>query len=288
MDTTGKTMRTEEPPEGLEAAVGKILETERECPGVSYVSTAGDGDYAGTEFYLVERDAETISDEAKAYGFKIPQFPQYLLYPMDQEGRTSKAIQYEIQRYRVRNGDPETDDWFALREIALDGMEELPEYFGAFPVPTTTPYGQAVRYKTLINGVFWIETDRCEHTLAVVYPIWDGVFSKYVMRLSVSGMENSDGFLYLFFPEKAMCLALFELSKIHTKIRACPMIDAAALMNAIYQDYPDYALKFNLMEQMGGDSFCGWLLADADVERNASADRMIAITPDAGTDFLRF
>ena len=285
MDTTGKTTNPGELPDGLETVIGEILETEAECPGVWYVSTAGDGDYAGTEFYIVDRDAKDISKEAKAYGIKLPYFPQYLLYPADQERQTRKVIQYEIQRYRMRNGDPETDDWFSLREIALDGMEETPEYFGAYPAPTTTPYGQTVRYKSLMNGVFWIETDRCKRMLAVAGPIWEDVFSEYVMKLSVSGMENKDGFLYLFLPEKAMCLAVFELSEVYPEMRACPLIDAAALMNAVYQDYPDYALKFNLMEQMGGDSFWGWLFAD--VERNISVDRMIAITPDAGTDFLK-
>ena len=69
-------------------------------------------------------------------------------------------------------------------------------------------------------------------------------------------------------------------------MRECPLIDAAALMNAVYREFPDYAVKFNLMEQSGGDSPLGRALNGA--ERPASADRMVRLTPDAGTDFLRF
>ena len=58
-----------------------------------------------------------------------------------------------------------------MRETALDGMEECPAYFGAFPPPETTPYGHIVRYKVLMNGVFWIQTDAPATALAVAYPI---------------------------------------------------------------------------------------------------------------------
>ena len=266
-------------PEALEAAIGELRETEEECPGVRYVSTYGGGAQKGHEFYVVARDAEAIPNEAKSYGTDIPGCPGYLLYPMDAERQTRKIIQYEILRCRMREGVSD-EDREALRETALDGMEENPEYFGFFPCPNMTPYGHTARYKTLTNGVFWFQTDCLETALAVAYPIWDDAFSSYVMELA---QGDADGFGYLFFPERAICLAVFELGRTYRAMRECPQVDAAALMNAICRDFPDYAVKYNLMEQTGG----GAPLRQA-LSRPASPDWMISLTPEAGTDFLRF
>ncbi|MBQ6780291.1 MAG: hypothetical protein IJP62_03550 [Treponema sp.] len=162
--------------EALEAEIGEVRNTEEECPGVWYVCTGGDGERNGTEFYVVDRDADAIPNEAKAYGGEIPDCPGYLLYPMDAQRQTRKIIQYEIMRYRMRESASDADRE-TLRETALDGMEERPEYFGTFPPPTLTPYGHTARYKVLMNGVFWIQTDAPATALAVAYPIW-GVFPK--------------------------------------------------------------------------------------------------------------
>ena len=268
--------------EALEAAIGELRETEEECPGVWYVSTYDGGEQAGREFYVVARDAEAIPNEAKTYGTDIPGCPGYLLYPMDAERQVRKIIQYEILRYRTREGASD-EDRETLRETALDGMEECPEYFGAFPPPSMTPYGHTARYKTLINGVFWLQTDCLDNALAIAYPIWDDAFSEYAMKLA---QGDADGFGYLFFPETAVCLAVFELGRTYRAMRECPQVDAAALMNAIYRDFPEYAMQFNLKEQFGGGAPLGQALSDEN--RPASPDWMISLTLDAGTDFLRF
>ena len=269
-------------PEALEAAIGEIRETEEECPGVWYVSTCGDGEQDGTEFYVVDRDTDAIPNEAKTYGAEIPDCPQYLLYPMEYEKRVRKIIQYETLRYRMKDGVSDAD-MESLREIALDGMEENPKYFGELPVPVMTPYGHTARYKTLTNGVFWIQTDCLDNALAIAYPIWDDAFSEYAMKLALG---DADGFGYLFFPETAICLAVFELGRTYRAMRECPQIDATALMNAIYRDFPDYAVKYNLMEQARGGAPLGQALSSAN--HPASPDWMISLTPDTGRDFLRF
>ena len=268
--------------ETLEAAIGELRETEEECPGVWYVSTYGGGEQDGREFYVVARDAEAIPDEAKTYWTDIPGSPGYLLYPMDAERQTRKIIQYEILRYRTREGASD-EDREALRETALDGMEENPEYFGFFPCPPMTPYGHTARYKTLTNGVFWIQTDCLDNALAIAYPIWDDAFSEYVMRMA---QDDADGFGYLFVPERAICLVIFELGQTYGAMRECQQADAAAMMNAIYRDFPEYAVQFNLKEQTGGGNPLGQALSGAN--RHASPDWMISLTPDAGTNFLRF
>ena len=268
--------------EALEEEIGEVRDTEEECPGVWYVSTYGGGERDGTEFYVVDRNADAIPNEAKAYGAEIPDCPGYLLYPMEYENRVRKIIQYEALRYRMRESASDAERE-TLRETALDGMEECPEYFGKFPVPVMTPYGHTARYKTLTNGVFWIQTDAPATALAVSYPIWDDIFSPYVMALA---QNDADAFDCLFFSEKAICLAVFELGRTYPAMRACPQIDAAALMNAVCRKFPDYAVKFNVMEQAGGDSPLARMLSKGG--QGASADSVIRLTPEAGTAFLLF
>ena len=72
---------------------------------------------------------------------------------------------------------------------------------------------------------------------------------------------DADGFGCLFFPERAICLAVFELGRTYRAMRECPQIDATAMMNAIYRDFPDYAVKYNIMEQAGGGNPLGQALS---------------------------
>ena len=190
--------------------------------------------------------------------------------------------------YRLQTRSPLADK-NALRETALYGAEDCPEYFGAYPVSADTPYGHTMRYKTLMNGVFWVETDECKRTLTVSWPLWLDSFSRYTMRLAKyeSDSKGEDDVGYLFFPEEAISLALFELRRTYSAIHSCGMIDADALMNAIYRDFPDYAVKFNSMEQTGSDNPLGQMLAGNET-KSVPVGRMIRITPETGTDFLRF
>ena len=168
----------------------------------------------------MEKDADAIPAEAKAYGTAIQCCPEYLLYPMDAERQIRKIIQYEIMRYRMRES-ASNEDRETLRDTALGGMEECPEYFGKFPVPVMTPYGHAVRYKVLMDGVFWLQTDCLKTAMTVAYPVWDDVFSPYVMG---QAQGDADRFGYLFFPERAICLAVFELGRTYRVMRECPQV----------------------------------------------------------------
>ena len=162
------------------------------------------------------RDADAIPDETKTYGTDILGCPRRLLYPMDAERQTRKIIQYEILRCRTREGASD-EDREVLREIALDGMEECPAYFGAFPPPSMMPYGHAVRYKTLMNSASRIQTDVPATALTIAYPIRDEVFSEYVMRLARAIRMAST---VCFFPGRAICVALFDLERTYAAIRA--------------------------------------------------------------------
>ena len=67
-------------------------------------------------------------------------------------------------------------------------------------------------------------------------------------------------------------------------------VDLSALMNAILKYWPEYAVTFNAHEQAGLNDEAGLFLRSMgiEVELNGSAERVISLTPGAGTDFLRW
>ena len=96
---------------------------------------------------------------------------------------------------------------------------------------------------------------------------------------------------YLFFPEEHGCLALFELLDEFPQILSNPLIDAAALGNAVWKNHPDYAAIYNREEQEGlHDCLAALLrfLGVEDVEPTAAPERLIRLTVGAGTDYIRF
>lgn len=279
-------------PWDISEATGEIKSAEFLCPGVYYVSSSEmvDGSY---EFYAVDKRSEAISEAAKAYGRLAEGVADCLLYPFERQGSGRGIIEYEAQRYYTKFKLPQADQR-TLLDAAAYGMEAYPEYFGPFPPPLNTPMGRVVRYKTLINGVFWAETDNATEIIAVAYPRWQDVFSQYVMRYAAyagqdEGAEADDTVECLCFPERAASVALFELRNYYQELRDSPYIDGAALMNAIYRDFPDYAVAFNVLEQSGVNDVTSLLInaAGGDEEPHGLVENMIAITKDAGFRFLR-
>ena len=101
-------------------------------------------------------------------------------------------------------------------------------------------------------------------------------------------LEFSETLGYLFFEEPYFCLVIFELVYLREEWLKSGMVDLAALMNAIWRDQPGYAAAHNLSEQSGLHDAFGVLLniLGTEVELSSSTDRMIAITPNAGCDYL--
>lgn len=112
----------------LEDLYGEVLFLLEECPGVYYASIRQDEtDVFSDEYYIVCKNTEAISSEAKVYGQSV-------------------------------DGQPvESPD--SLHELAIYNAEYHPEYFGAYPAPMLTPHGYMVRYRTLDNGIHLLETD---------------------------------------------------------------------------------------------------------------------------------
>ena len=273
--------------------LGETKETQQLGEGVYYWSVQHPAQPFCSEYYIVLATSPIISPEAKAYGESLPDHPELLLYPMEDPHTEHMVVRYELYRHYVRRHillpDGET-----LLSAALAGMEHHPEYFGNYPVPIITPHGSVVRHRSLTNGVYWLETDQAVQMLAVTYPLWDGL-SDLAQRVAEllphdldAGIENTLG--YMFFSERASSIPIFELLGSYPAWTESGLIDKPALMNAIWQDFPEYTVIANSLEQSGANDIVGTLLNEmgADTERNVSPEHLISISPEAGTSFLRF
>ena len=276
--------------------LGEFRSAELECPGVYFVvvgtETGLNGLPACEGYYLVLDDAP-ISQEARRYGSPL-QNGQGVAFCLNQEGSGGKVVEYEILKYKVVHNLP-LPEGETLHEFAIYAAEQYPEYFGMLPVPALTPWGYTTRHRALENGVYWIETDQCEEVLAVCHPVWEtelssGVLS-YARQTDYDVEHDIDNTLgYQFFTKKESCVVIFELLASRSEWLSSGLVDLPALMNAILKYWPEYAVSYNLHEQSGLNDGAGLLLRamGIEVELSGSAERMIALTPGAGTDFLRW
>ena len=290
----GRAVRPEDLPfyaEWPEEDWGKIIYAEQSCPGVYYLNTRLGDHLCGGEYYVVLHDADAISDEARAYGTEFPDHSDFRLFPCQSENGGREIIEYEVEKFRLGH-DCKPQKGYTLHDGAIFGMELYPQYFGEYPVPFETPMGYTCRHKRIDNGVYWIETDWRRHCLAVCYPYQDEL-SSFSQKLAAQmktdqekGLEQTLG--YLFFEERACCIPIFELMELREWDQ---MIDKAALMNAIWKDFPEYAAAYNADEQSGQHDILGLIrisLGDEDIKLQGSVEQVISITPDAGTSFFRF
>lgn len=267
---------TNDLPFDLSAELGEVVAAELKSPGVYYIATRKAGDIPECpEVYVVTADAPAISEKARTYGQEFPGHPDLRVYDTLQPKSGRYIIDFEIRRYQIKCHLPEIEDEESLYTAALYGAEEHPDYFGAFPVPSFTPRGFTVRHKTILNGVYWLETDRCEEMLAVCYPIWQGDITvpeqnqgEQLEYDQIHGIDNTLG--YLFFSKQNSIIPLYELSLLHSEIEESGVVDVAALLNAICKFYPEYATIHN------------------EEEAKFEHGRFIKEMPGVGTEFIRF
>lgn len=271
----------------LEHELGQILQTEQECPGIYHLVAKQDDEPTAVEYYAVT-DTPIISQEAKAYGKKHSVF---WLFPKTDNAGGWRIIDYELGMYRVKRQLPQES---SLHEIALSAAEFHPEYFGTYPVPFATPRGYTTRHWILENGIYWIETDRCEEFLAICYPVWSTELSDLAMKVGeqlehdrISGIHQTLG--YIFFSSKVSCIPIYELMQTRSKWTDT-LIDKRALMNKIWKSIPEYAVLANQWEQAGVNNIISALLPElhSDIDITAQNDHMICMFPDAGEDYLLF
>ncbi len=278
--------------DGIQKKYGIIRWAEEKCQGVYFLCMEPAGDPpVSVELYAVMEESP-ISQEAWSYGKSFPEQPELRLFECGGWDYHWMAVVYEIMCFRKKRGLP-LDDLEDLHTFAAYGMEVCPEYFGTYPVPERTPWGYTTRHKTIHNGVYWIETDQCVSTLAVCYAIHDDLSDTVLALAEYNDYDREQGIGqtlgYFFFPEDTICLPLFELCRRHQSWD-CDMVNRAALMNAIWMKYPEYAAAHNLLEQQGGHDGLGLLLRwlGIDAELRSSPENMITLVPEEGTSFLSF
>ena len=148
-----------------------------------------------------------------------------------------------------------------------------------------------VRYRTLDNGIHLLETDQGTELVAFCFPLWN-VLSIFAQKAGEHtdydiqhGIDNTKG--YLFFTKSRSCIAFFELWAEHPAWAESNVFNFPAIMNAIWEHYPSYATVYNLVEQKGLNNIAGTLLDVADeIDLSVRPEKMIAITPEIGTDFI--
>ncbi len=275
--------------------LGKVVDFEEECPGVYYIVTINknrdnrfNSEY---EYYIVTNKATMISKAARAYGKQLNAPSVLLAYNMEDISSGKLIIEYEILMYKIKNNLPLPDNP-TIQDTVASGRENHPDYFGAFPVPQETPWGRTVRYDILTNGLYWITTNTNQKALAVCYQM-QGDFSSEAVNLSrltdygaKHGLDSTMG--YMFFSEKDSCIPLFELLEPPAEWQNC--INKAALMNAILEYHPAYAMMHNSHEIQGLNDHFGNLIKSlyGGFKLRRSEDNMILKCEQAGTKFLKF
>ena len=259
-------------PFDLTAELEEVVAVELKSPGVYYIQTKNP-DYP--EVYVVTAAAPAISEKARSYGQEFPGHPDLRIYDIEKPGSGRYVIDFEVRRYQIKCHLPEIENEESLYTAALYGAEEHPDYFGTFPIPLLTPRGLTARHKTILNGVYWLETDRCEEMLAICYPIWQADITlseqnhgEQLEYDRIHGIDNTLG--YLFFSKRNSVIPLYELSLLHSEMKESGVIDMAALLNAICESYPEYTAIHN-----------------EEVSKFDNSE-FIEETPGAGTDFIKF
>ncbi len=127
------------------------LELTPDAPGVYSVVIEQNHSPLPDRFYLVHADADTISDDAKAYGTPLDGFPDWLYYDQERQDSGKFIITYEIVRRQCLH-QPSGMERDVLQLISAFGAKFHPDYFGMFPVPSVTPWGRTVRHRVVGNG----------------------------------------------------------------------------------------------------------------------------------------
>lgn len=241
---------------------GTVSYMKEECPGVYYLATVMEAeDKLGREMYAVLSTAvpEVISSEAVSYGKETDGV--YLFeYGVDDSGWP--IISYEILRYKTKAGI-ELEDGDSLYSSAIYYADEYPEYFGGLQPPRCTPWGLAVRTKKAQEGIYFLETDRCEWVLALAHPIWNIELSAQVKAMGELcehdkslGEEHAQ---YLYFQRDKCAPAIYELLDCSCYQGLRPFIESQEVLEAqVYKQNMEYAVMHNAA-QVSGHGKCDML-----------------------------
>lgn len=235
---------------------GRVAHVEEECPGVFYLATEADEKFFCREIYAVTSTATPaiISEEALQYGKRDGQL---ILFEHELEGAGWDIIHYEICRYRIKNKLPLGGD--SLYCLAIYASEKYPEYFGGLLPPRYTPFGLTVRTKKAAEGVYFLETDRCQWVLAVAYIIWNNDLSEYAKKQGTiyegDKQIGVDECQYMFFDEGTYAVPIYELLKMQDYDGLKSYIRSNKILESyLYFRHPEYTVGNNILKMSGHGS----------------------------------
>ena len=100
---------------------------------------------------------------------------------------------------------------------------------------------------------------------------------------------------YLFYPEPLACLVLFELWRYGTELEDAVdngLLRTDALMNVIWDVFPEYATLFNTREQTGINNIPAMMFQvlgiEGDIDEMEPKRDFLSMSPDAGCSYLDF
>lgn len=270
----------------LEAELGEIVKMSEWNPGVYHLDVHREEIFF--EEYFAVLDDAPMAAKLDGYGQKMDGLR---LFSLEDVTSGWHIVQYECSKYNIisrRKPVPEK----VFRDIGLHAMEAHPEYFGAFPVPYYTPHGYTLRYRTLSNGIYWLETSQGKELLTVCFPIWNAELSPAAVSFGemtkwdmLTGVKAST--CYVFFSKETSCVPLYELMETRKEWENT-VISLPELMNALWMYAPKYALHLSGgNNQVVDDEITRFLEASGQEAMPPSdGSTIIGMFPDAGTDFL--
>lgn len=266
----------------LEQFVGEIKDKELMAEGIYRISAKHE-DGPWVEYLLVCEETPWISMVAKKYG---EHFQDVYLYRTGDSYSGHLIIEYEMYRHMIRN-KIKLPQGISLNEIAHFAAECHPEYFGWYPVPLHTPNGLTVRHRDMDNGIYWLETDTGVEFLSVCYIIWEGMLSRFAMKLGKRIHPNHKSADYMFFTKNDACIPMYELLGQHSKWEG-KILNKSALMNAICNNFPDYMILNNLYVQSGTNEklLSNALNIDCHPTYEEVMEHMVVSEPDAGEQYF--
>lgn len=239
----------------LSEDMGAILDVELRCPGIYYVTTTGNRGHAGREHYVVLREAvpDIISPEVLAYGKPIEDGGYEFEHEV--EGSGWELVTFEMERYKVKQGIP-FENGENIYASAIYHADKYPGYFGGHIPPRMTPWGLTIRWKKASEGVYFLETDRCEWVLALAQPFWSIDISELAQELGeeceADLQLDAEEAVYRYFRGDGMAPAIYELLDFKDH---CGLLDyihsKEALETYLYTHCPEYVLQYNATEMSG-------------------------------------
>ena len=279
-------MKLEDYMSGLEEKIGTIVSVQEYCPG-AYCIEADNGGRFHKEYYAV-LDNAPFAGQVSRYGRR---FRDLRLYEVERYGSGWEVVQYEINKYNISTGKkPIPEELF--HDITIHAKDAYSEYFGDFPVPYHTPGGYTLRYRTLGNGIYWLETSRGRELLALCYPIWNTELSTAALALAKMTEQDriagaSKSLCYIFFSREDSCVPIYELVTERPAWEET-LIHLPALMNALWEYAPKYAMHLNggTNQVLEEELVQSLEKSGLEIIPQPTGKRVIGMFPGEGTDFL--